>query len=123
MCKLGFERVQFEKDLAEFSVGQRKKLRIAASLCDRAHIYIRDELLNYIDLDSRLHIEALIRRHSPTMLFVEHDSAFRSAVATRVFSLGSAFSPKVTCNSPALADRIHNIEVITRPRARPEENE
>ena len=85
--KLGFSRAQFEKDLSELSAGQRKKLLIAASICDRAHLYIWDEPLNYIDLDARIQIEELIRLYSPTMIFVEHDSAFRNAVATRIFTL------------------------------------
>lgn len=105
--KLGFARVQFEKELTDLSAGQRKKLLIAASLCDRAHLYVWDEPLNYMDLDSRIQIEELIRAHTPTMLFVEHDMAFRTAVATRSFLLNTAFSPKQACNPAALADTIN----------------
>ena len=47
--KLGFERVQFEKDMADFSMGQKKKALLAASLCQSAHLYLWDEPLNYID--------------------------------------------------------------------------
>lgn len=85
--KMGFSRVQFEKDMADFSAGQKKKALIAASLCERAHIYVWDEPLNYIDIDSRLQIESLLRRFQPTMLFVEHDRAFRASIATRTLSL------------------------------------
>lgn len=80
--KLDFERVQFEKDLADFSEGQKKKVLIAKSLCERAHLYIWDEPLNFIDVLSRMQIEALILAHRPTMLLVEHDRAFMDAVAT-----------------------------------------
>ena len=85
--KLGFPRSQFEYDLSRFSQGQKKKALIAASLCERAHLYIWDEPLNYLDIDARLQIEALILQFQPTMLFVEHDRAFREAVATRVIHL------------------------------------
>lgn len=85
--KMGFARVQFEKDMADFSQGQRKKALIASSLCRRAHLYIWDEPLNYIDIDSRLQIEALLREAAPTMLFVEHDRAFQRAIATRSVQL------------------------------------
>ena len=85
--KLGFERAQFERDMAEFSQGQRKKALIAASLCQRAQLYLWDEPLNYIDIDSRIQIEALLREAQPTMLFVEHDAAFQRAVATRTLRL------------------------------------
>ena len=79
--KMGFDREQFEKDMAGFSQGQKKKTLIAASLCERAHLYVWDEPLNYIDIDSRMQIEELLRAAAPTMLFVEHDGAFRRNVA------------------------------------------
>lgn len=81
--KLDFERRQFEKDLSELSGGQKKKVLLAKSLCEQAHLYVWDEPLNFIDLYSRMQIEQLIREFAPTMLFVEHDRAFRQAVATR----------------------------------------
>ena len=80
--KLEFERVQVEKDLSDYSEGQKKKVFLARSLCQRAHLYLWDEPLNYIDLYSRLQLEELLTSFQPTMLFVEHDEAFREAVAT-----------------------------------------
>lgn len=82
--KLDFERGQFEKEIQDFSGGQKKKVLIAKSLCEQAHLYVWDEPLNFVDLYSRMQIERLIREFSPTMLLVEHDQAFREAVATKV---------------------------------------
>ncbi|MFR9256601.1 MAG: hypothetical protein ACLVJ6_14480 [Merdibacter sp.] len=45
------------------------------SLCQQAHLYIWDEPLNFIDIESRMQIESLLRRYAPTMLIVEHDQA------------------------------------------------
>ena len=85
--KLDFARVQFEKDLADLSAGQKKKVLIARSLCERAHLYVWDEPLNYVDVLSRMQIEELLIEYAPTMLFVEHDAAFCENVATRVVEL------------------------------------
>lgn len=85
--KMGFERVQFEKDIGDFSGGQKKKVLIAKSLCEQAHLYVWDEPLNFIDVYSRMQIEQLISQFSPTMLLVEHDIAFREAVATKAVPL------------------------------------
>lgn len=85
--KFGFPRVQFEKDLSALSEGQKKKVLLARSLCQRAHLYLWDEPLNFVDLDARLQIEALLQRAQPTMVFVEHDRAFSEAVATRTLAL------------------------------------
>lgn len=85
--KLDFERVQFEKNIEDFSEGQKKKVLIAKSLCERAHLYVWDEPLNFIDVYSRMQIERLLAQFSLTMLLTEHDIAFRDAVATKVISL------------------------------------
>ncbi|SHH24756.1 lincosamide and streptogramin A transport system ATP-binding/permease protein [Anaerosphaera aminiphila DSM 21120] len=85
--KMDFERVQFEKNIEDFSSGQKKKVLIAASLCEEAHIYIWDEPLNYIDIFSRMQIEDLIEEFKPTMLFVEHDMFFREEIATKIINM------------------------------------
>lgn len=81
--KMDFARVQFEKNLEDLSQGQKKKVLLAHSLCQQAHVYVWDEPLNYIDIYSRLQIEELIQQFAPTMLFVEHDQAFRKKIATK----------------------------------------
>lgn len=85
--EMDFERVQFEKDILDFSAGQKKKVLIAKSLCEQAHLYVWDEPFNFMDIYSRMQIEQLIKEFSPTMLLVEHDIAFREAVATKIVSL------------------------------------
>ncbi|MBQ9263978.1 MAG: ABC-F type ribosomal protection protein [Clostridia bacterium] len=85
--KLDFKREQFEKDMASFSAGQKKKVLIARSLCQSAHLYLWDEPLNYIDVLSRMQIERLIAQFHPTMVLVEHDQAFIDHTATRTLAL------------------------------------
>ncbi|TPG68075.1 Lsa family ABC-F type ribosomal protection protein [Brevibacillus laterosporus] len=85
--KMDFDRIQFEKDISHYSGGQKKKLLIAKSLCEKAHLYIWDEPLNFIDIYSRMQIEDLIQRFNPTMVIVEHDQAFQQTVATKTISM------------------------------------
>ena len=85
--KLDFSRMQFEKDMADFSGGQKKKVLIAKSLCEKAHLYIWDEPLNFIDVISRMQIEELLLEYAPTILFVEHDSEFYTNIATSIYKL------------------------------------
>lgn len=82
--KLGFQRIQFEKDMLEFSSGQKKKVLLAGSLCEPSHLYLWDEPMNFIDIISRAQIEDLLITHRPTMVFVEHDRTFMERVATEV---------------------------------------
>lgn len=81
--KLDFSREQFDKDISDFSEGQKKKVLIAKSLSQKAHILVWDEPLNFIDVISRMQIEALLLEAGPTMLFVEHDKAFCENLATK----------------------------------------
>ncbi|MBR4199782.1 MAG: ABC-F family ATP-binding cassette domain-containing protein [Oscillospiraceae bacterium] len=85
--KLDLGRAQFAKDMAEFSAGQKKKVLLAASILTPAHLYIWDEPLNFIDIFSRMQIEALLNAFQPTMLLAEHDIRFRENIGAEAVLL------------------------------------
>ena len=85
--KLDFTRSLFDQKLESLSAGQKKKVLLAKSLSQHAHLYVWDEPLNYIDVLSRVQIEELILKYRPTMLFVEHDAVFCQKVATKTLVL------------------------------------
>ncbi|MBD5558745.1 MAG: ABC-F family ATP-binding cassette domain-containing protein [Clostridia bacterium] len=80
--KLGVCREDFGRDLASLSEGQKKKMMIARSLSEPAHLYVWDEPLNYLDIYARVQIEKMIQEADTAMLLVEHDQTFRRAVGT-----------------------------------------
>lgn len=82
--KFDFSSGLFEQHMEHFSAGQKKKVMLAGSLCERAHLYVWDEPLNYVDIVSRIQIEELILKSRPTMIFVEHDETFREKIAGKV---------------------------------------
>lgn len=57
---------------------------LASSLCRKAHLYIWDEPLNFVDVFSRMQLEELILKMKPTMILVEHDKMFMDHTATRI---------------------------------------
>jgi len=85
--KFDFPREAFERDAGGFSLGQQKKLLLAASMARPAHLYLWDEPLNYIDLESREQIEDMLVDTQATMVFVEHDRHFVERVATDTLAL------------------------------------
>ena len=87
LAKMGVGREQFEKRLEDFSEGQKKKVLLAASISEKAHVYVWDEPLNYIDVMTRLQIEKVIEEYCPTMVFVEHDKTFAAKIATKTVML------------------------------------
>ena len=87
LAKLDVPKAQMEKDMSALSAGQKKKVLLARSICEPMHLHIWDEPMNYIDIISRMQIEAVLREYQPTILFVEHDKAFCENVATKVVEL------------------------------------
>ncbi len=87
LSKLDITKEETEKNMEGFSAGQKKKVLIAKSLCEKAHLYIWDEPLNYIDIFSRMQIENLILEYKPTLIFVEHDKTFSEKIATKIIRL------------------------------------
>ena len=93
LAKLDVPKQQMEKDMSNLSAGQKKKVLIARSLCQKAHLHIWDEPMNYIDVISRMQIEQLLLEFKPTILFVEHDKAFCRNVATKTIALENKKAP------------------------------
>ena len=85
--KFGFPREAFTRDASGFSMGQQKKLLLAASMARPAHLYLWDEPLNYIDLESREQIEDMLAETDATLIFVEHDRQFVERVATEMLNI------------------------------------
>lgn len=83
LCKLDFKSELFSRKIESYSQGQKKKVMLARSLSEQAHLYIWDEPLNYIDIISRMQIEELLKGSDVAMIFVEHDSHFCDTVATK----------------------------------------
>ena len=84
LTKIGFNKTDFERDVREYSEGQKKKVLLAKSITESAHIYVWDEPLNYIDILTKIQIEEAILKWKPTMIFAEHDEDFVQNVATKV---------------------------------------
>lgn len=87
LSKMGFSKLDFNMEIQDMSEGQKKKVLIAKSISEQAHIYIWDEPLNYIDILTRIQIEDAILNYKPTLIFVEHDETFVEKVATKVIKL------------------------------------
>lgn len=87
LAKLDVPKNQMDKDMASLSAGQKKKVLLARSICQPAHLHVWDEPMNYIDVISRMQIEELLREYAPTILFVEHDRTFCENIATKIVML------------------------------------
>jgi len=87
LSKMGFSRTEFLRGLEDLSEGQKKKILLTKSFCEKANVYIWDEPLNYLDILTREQIEEAILNFEPTIIFVEHDSTFSEKIANKIVSL------------------------------------
>lgn len=85
--KLDFSRDLFMQDISTYSKGQKKKVMLAACLVKKAHLYIFDEPLNYLDIFTRMQVQELLLEFKPTILFVEHDQYFCDKIKTKTIEL------------------------------------
>jgi lincosamide and streptogramin A transport system ATP-binding/permease protein len=100
MAALGVRGGVLDQPLEHLSQGQLKKIELARSLGQPAHLYLWDEPLNYVDVDARERIEAALLESSfqkaslleagAAIIFIEHDARFVDTVATRRVLLASA---------------------------------
>ena len=81
--KLGMECATFNVPIEEMSMGQQKKVELARSLAEPAHLYLWDEPLNYLDTYNQQQLIQLIQEKRPPMLIVEHDQNFIKQIATK----------------------------------------
>lgn len=88
LIKMGFTKEMLYRDVSSLSLGQKKFVMIALSLCEHADLYLWDEPLNYIDVYMRREIERLVKSNNVTMIFVEHDRAFTESVADAEITMG-----------------------------------
>ncbi|MEJ2089449.1 MAG: ATP-binding cassette domain-containing protein [Gammaproteobacteria bacterium] len=89
MAALGVRGTLLELPLDKLSQGQLKKIELARSLIEPAHLMIWDEPLNYIDVETREQLEGLFagQGRQPALICVEHDARFVENVATTVIEL------------------------------------
>ena len=75
------------KPVRVLSGGERAKIALAKLLLSDANLLLLDEPTNHLDLFTMEALEALLAGYGGTLLFVSHDRAFVSGVATRVVRL------------------------------------
>lgn len=87
LARLGLRGDSVFKPARVLSGGERAKLALAKLLLSDANVLLLDEPTNHLDLFAMEALEALLAGYGGTLLFVSHDRAFVSAVATRVCTI------------------------------------
>ena len=83
LARLGLAGDAVFKPAGVLSGGEKAKVSLAKLLLSSANLLLMDEPTNHLDVFTMEALEALLRDYGGTLLFVSHDRAFVSAVATR----------------------------------------
>lgn len=84
---LGYKGNILDKALSRLSDGERKKIDIAGSLSEEADLYLWDEPLNFLDIETREKIEDMLMTNKPAMLISEHDRRFIENIADDIIEM------------------------------------
>jgi ATP-binding cassette subfamily F protein uup len=76
-----------DRKVSELSGGWRRRTLLAKALVWQPDVLLLDEPTNHLDIDAIRWLEEFLQQYSGAVLFVTHDRAFLSALATRIVEL------------------------------------
>jgi ATP-binding cassette subfamily F protein uup len=76
-----------DRSMRELSGGWRRRALLGKALVSTPDVLLLDEPTNHLDIDAIRWLEDYLRSYAGALLFVTHDRAFLSALATRIVEL------------------------------------
>jgi ATP-binding cassette subfamily F protein uup len=76
-----------DRRMHELSGGWRRRALLGRALVSEPHVLLLDEPTNHLDIDAIQWLEQHLQGYPGAILFVTHDRAFLSAIATRIVEL------------------------------------
>lgn len=83
----GFEEADLDKQLSQFSSGQRTRIALVKLLLKKPDILLLDEPTNHLDVGSIEWLEGYVSHYPSPVIFVSHDRMFIDRVADEVVEI------------------------------------
>jgi ATP-binding cassette subfamily F protein uup len=117
-----------DRPLRELSGGWRRRVLLGKALVSEPDILLLDEPTNHLDIEAIRWLEEYLRAYAGALLFVTHDRAVLSALATRIVELDrgtltswpGSYSSFLQKKAAALEDELRELERMDKKLAQEE---
>ena len=102
-----FDQLQLQPDseFTELSTGLQRRTLIGRAMAGAPDVLLLDEPTNHLDIDAITWMEGYLANLSSTLLFVTHDRAFLTRLATRILEIDRGRLFDWTCDYPTFLQR------------------
>ncbi len=83
----GFDSVELDRPLSNFSSGQKSKVALAGILLKGVDLLLLDEPTNNLDLPALIWLEDFLQKSEASCIIVSHDRRFLDGVVRKIFEL------------------------------------
>ncbi len=86
---LGFDPVDFDKEMKTLSGGWQMRVELAKILLAKPDLVLLDEPTNHLDIESVLWLEKFLKDYPGAIIMVSHDRSFLDNITTRTVEVGN----------------------------------
>ncbi len=102
---LGFQEVDFKKQVSTLSGGQKTRVALGRLLLSKPDIILLDEPTNHLDMDSIAWLETYLLNYPGAVFIVSHDRYFLDKVATKIVEIDNRKVTSFTGNYSAYSEK------------------
>lgn len=99
--KFGFTKQDMDKNVNEFSGGQKTKIALIKLLLSKPDILLLDEPTNHLDITTIEWLESYLRNYPKAVVIVSHDRMFLDKIVNKVYEIEYAAMTEYTGNFTA----------------------
>lgn len=98
-------QLNLKSDFAPLSIGMKRRVLLGKAIVANPDVLLLDEPTNHLDIDSITWLETFLSGFPATLIFVTHDRAFLTKIASRIFEIDRGKLFDWECDYPTFLDR------------------